>query len=101
MDLEAVVRVETDSSAAAGITQMLDAGRVRHLEVKDLWIQEEVRSHELKISRVKSEDNPADMLTKFLDPERHQKLIKLLPLSVPGTRRGVANSVALGVVCSL
>ena len=48
MDLEAVVRVQTDSSAAAGITQRLGAGRVRHLEVKDVWIQEKVRSHELR-----------------------------------------------------
>ena len=35
------------------------------------------------------------------DPERHHKLIKVHPLSVPGTRRGVANSVALEMVCSL
>ena len=74
---------------------------MRHLEVKDLKIQENVRSHELKVSRVKSEDTRADLLTKFFDPERHHKLIKLLPLSVPGTRREVANSVALLVVCSL
>ena len=74
---------------------------MRHLEGKDLLIQEKVRSHELKVSRVKSEDTRADLLTKFFDPERHHKLIKLLPLSVPGTRREVANSVALLVVCSL
>ena len=34
----AAVAVGTDSRAAAGITQWLGAGRVRHLEVKDLWI---------------------------------------------------------------
>ena len=74
---------------------------MRHLEVKDLLIQEKIRSHELKVSRVKPEDTRAELLTKFLDPERHQKLIKLLPPSVPGTRREVANSVVLVVVCSL
>ena len=70
-------------------------------KVKVLWIQEKVSSHELKVSRVKSEDNRADLLTKFLDPDRHYKLIKLLALSVPGTKREMAKSVALGVVCSL
>ena len=50
---------------------------------------------------MKSEDDGADLLTKFLDPGRHHKWIKLLPLSVPGTRCEMANSVALGVVCSL
>ena len=67
LELRAVVRVGTDSSAAAGGTQRLGAGRVTHLEVKGLWIQEKVRSHELKISRAKSEDNRADLLTKVLD----------------------------------
>ena len=50
---------------------------------------------------MKSEDNRADLLTKFLDRERPHKLINLHPLSVPGTRREMANSVALTVVCSL
>ena len=99
-ELKAIVRVGTDSSAIAGITQRVCAERVRHLEVKVLWIQEKVRSHELQISRVKSEDNRTDLLKRLLDPERHHKLIELLPLSMPGTRR-VANSGALGVVCSL
>ena len=36
MELKSVVRVGRDSSAAAGITQMLGAGRVRDLEVKEI-----------------------------------------------------------------
>ena len=85
------------SSALAGITQRLGAGRVRHLEVKEMWIQE--RTQDLA-SEVR-EDNRADVLTNFVDPDRHHKLMELLPPSVPGTRREVANSVALRVVCSL
>ena len=105
MELKAGVSVGTDLSAAARITQRLGAGRVRRLEVKDLWIQEEVRSHELKVSRVKSEDSRADVLTKFLDPDRYRKLIKPLPLCVPGIRCEMAvksekqlRSVASGVL---
>ena len=76
MELKAVVQVGRDSSAAAGITPRVGAVRVRHLEVKDLWMQEKIRSHELKISREKSENNRADFLREFLDPDRHHKLIK-------------------------
>ena len=102
IELKATVRVETDSTAAPGITQRLGAVWVRHLEVKDLGIQEKFWSHELRISREKSEDTGADLLTMFLDSERQHKLVKLLPLRVPGTKRRVANSVALTVVlCSL
>ena len=57
LGLKATVRVETDSSAAAGITQRLGAGRVRHLEAEVLWIHEKVKSHELKVSRVMSKGN--------------------------------------------
>ena len=95
-----MVRVGTDSSAAAGITQRLGFGRVRHLEVQDLWKQVKVRSHELEISRVKSEDKRADLLIKFVHREQHHKLI-MQPLSVSRTSCGLAYSVASGVVCSL
>ena len=49
--------------------------RAGELEVKDLWTPEKVKSHELRISFVMSEDNRAELLTKFLEPERHEKLI--------------------------
>ena len=63
--------------------------------------KKKVRWHELKVSRVRSEDHRADLKTKFLGPFRHHKLVKLLPLSVPRTRREMASTVALRVVCSL
>ena len=34
------------------------------------------RPHEPKVSRKKSEDYRADLFTKFLEPDRHHKLIK-------------------------
>ena len=77
-------------------TQRLGAERVRHLKVRDLWISEKVSSYKFKISQVKSEDNRADLLTKYLDPERHHKLITLLPLRVPGTKREVAKISSVG-----
>ena len=52
-----------------------------------------MRSHEPKATKAKSEDNRGDRMTKFLDPGRHHKLLKMLPLSVPGTRRSMAASV--------
>ena len=45
------MRVGTGSSAASGITWRLGACHVRHVEAKDLWIQEKVTSHELKVTK--------------------------------------------------
>jgi len=102
MGTEVKVIVGSDSSAAAGISQRLGAGRVRHLEAKDLWIQEKVRSHELKVIKVGTEKNRADLMTKFLDPARHAELIALLPLSVPGTRRSMGHTAArVAMACVL
>ena len=71
------------------------------MEVKDLWIGEKVRAHELRITKVRTEDIQDDLQTKFLDPEGYRKLMKLLPPGVSGTSRGLPNLVTLEVVCSL
>ena len=39
---------------------------MRHMEVKWLWLQEEVRRGRVKVSKVLGTQNPADVLTKFM-----------------------------------
>jgi hypothetical protein len=56
----------TDSSAAVGICRRAGIGRVRHLAVGQLWIQELVRECAVELYKVKGELNPADLLTKPL-----------------------------------
>jgi hypothetical protein len=76
---------------------------VRRWEAKDLWIQERVRSHELVVTKIAGSTNRADLLTKFLEPARHHELLKLLPLSMPGTRRdgmAVAAAVTIAMMMS-
>ena len=53
-----------DSSAAKGIASRMGLGRVRHLEVRFLWLQEVVRKGRVIIKKVAGERNPADILTK-------------------------------------
>ena len=42
---------------------------MRHIEVRDLWLQEEVRKGAVKVDKVRGEENPADLMTKFV---RHE-----------------------------
>ena len=63
--------------------------------------REKVRAHELSITKVMTDDIRDDLLTRFFDPTGNHKLMKLLPLGVPVTRRGWAISVTLEVICSL
>ena len=66
LGLELHVSLCTDSSAAVGICRRAGIGRVRHLAVGQLWVQELVRDEAVALYKVKGELNPADLLTKPL-----------------------------------
>ena len=55
--------LRTDASAAVGVIQRQGAGKVKHLQVKQLWVQELERSKEIAIKKVSREVNWSDMLT--------------------------------------
>ena len=67
------VKVLTDSSAAKSIASRKGAGRVRHIEVRELWVQEKVNRGELTIAKIKGKDNVADGLTKHVDRAKMEK----------------------------
>ena len=56
------LRIHSDSSAAIGIYRRRGLGRVRHIAVGDLWIQEKLRDGELDLVKVLGSENPADVL---------------------------------------
>ena len=64
----------TDSSAAMGISNRRGLGKVRHIELNQLWLQETVNSKEIEMRKMKGEDNVADALTKHLDQRRRREL---------------------------
>ena len=66
--------VHTDSSAAKGIAHRVGLGKLRHLDVQLLWIQDRVRRGDFKVVKVPGSSNPADLMTKFLTEERIQYL---------------------------
>ena len=59
----------TDASAAKCIAMREGLGKSRHVEVAQLWVQEEVRNGEVKMTKIKGTDNPADILTKHVSSE--------------------------------
>ena len=61
--------VYSDSAAALGIATRTGLGKVRHIRVQYLWLQERVAEGELRVRKVAGEANPADLLTKGLAQE--------------------------------
>ena len=60
-------RIDSDASAAIGIVQRHGLGKLRHINVQYLWLQDKVRMKELEVKKVPGQDNPADLMTKYLD----------------------------------
>ena len=60
-------RTSTDSSATLGISERRGLGKVRHIELNQLWIQDKVISGDIEVRKVRGEDNNADALTKHVD----------------------------------
>ena len=73
LEMSVEIRVNTDSSAAKSISPRKGAGRVRHIEVRELWVQEKVSRGDLSIKKVKGEENVADGLTKHVDRPKMEK----------------------------
>ena len=73
------MRVWTDSTASIGICKRQGLGKVRHLAVQDLWVQQRVRAGDFQLYKIPGERNPADLFTKFgLPPDRMEMLLQLL-----------------------
>ena len=49
---------------------------MRHIEVRELWIQDRVAKGELKIVKVKGEESVADGLTKHVDRQKMEQYMK-------------------------
>ena len=39
---------------------------MRHIDIRDLWLQKEARDSKIRILKVPGEQNPADLMTKIL-----------------------------------
>ena len=76
MSLKAAVFV--DSSAALAVTQRKGCGKLRHVRIGHLWIQQLTEDQEVLFKKVPGSENPADAMTKNLTGSRLHELVSLL-----------------------
>ena len=67
MGIKVDITVEIDATAAIGIIHRRGLGKVRHLDVQELWCQEAVKTGLFKVRKVDGHSNTADLMTKPLD----------------------------------
>lgn len=86
MGIEVGGEVYADSSAALGIVQRTGNGKVRHLRVQALWVQEVRCSRRLGYKKVLGTRNPADVLTKHVPKELLNTHLLVVGVDVRGGR---------------
>ena len=67
------VVIKCDASAAVGIVVRRGLGKLRHIDLTQLWLQEKVAQKAMKVIKVKTGENRSDALTKYLARQEIQK----------------------------
>ena len=67
-----------DSSVARSISIRAGIGRVKHLEVKQLWSQERVADGSRVVHKIPMKQNPADTLTHKCTAEELENFLRKL-----------------------
>ena len=70
--------VFVDSSAAIGVVHRKGNGKLRHVRVGLLWIQEKVEDGEVDVKKILGDANPADLLTKNVPAAKVEKSMELI-----------------------
>ena len=70
--------VFVDSSAAIGVVHRKGNGKLRHVRVGLLWIQEKVEEGEVDVKKIIGDDNPADLLAKNVPAAKVEKFMELI-----------------------
>ena len=101
LGVELTPEVHADSSAAIGICNRCGIGKVRHLAVAQLWVQDLVRSKACRLHKVLGTENPADLMTKPLPRSEIDAHLGRLGLSRAIGRAGTAPRADVAVDTTL
>ena len=74
-------------------------GRVRHLDVEDLWVPAKVRDGHVDLLKVAGVDNPADILTKYTSSEILNKMLAKLNMTFMDGRSPAAPELPPETKC--
>ena len=88
------LRIHSDATAAIGIARRRGMGKIRHLDTTDLWVQEVIRSGRVELVKVLGTENPADILTKYIERPLLQKMLAKMGMVQMEGRAACAPAIA-------
>ena len=94
MGIETRIVINTDASAAKGIAPQKGLGKVRHIEVNQLWLQDKVGKGEIEVRKISGGSNIADALTKHVESDKIKRHIISIIVQVRNDRHSLMPRVA-------
>ena len=91
--------LHTDASAAIGIVRRAGLGKLRHLNVRYLRLQDHLRSGHMDLHKVAGVANAADLVTKHLGPGKAKDHLEAIGVKIEGGR--AMNAPTLNFVCRI
>ena len=85
----------TDAKGAEHILHRHGIGRMKHIDVAHLWLQDEVKSDRLRVRRIKNDHNLADIGTKALSSRIIRKLATAM--GYVGTQESLESGGVMGL----
>ena len=91
------IRLRLDSSAAKAVCQRIGVGRIRHLEVRSLWLQGKVKDKQIVVYKQDGETNIGDIGTKNLAGPRFKWMREQIGRVMLGDTSNVQEAKAVRV----
>ena len=76
------IHLFTDSNAAKSLVSRRGLGKMKPLEIWDLWLQRQVGLGKVIVNKVDGPRNPADLMTKFLKRWEIELRLKLMGIRI-------------------
>ena len=87
-------RVFADSNAALGVVHRKGAGKLRHIRVQMLWVQDAREKGQIDDMKIGGVNNPGDLMTKYLS--KNTMISQLTALSMELREGRAAAGLAIG-----
>ena len=87
------IELNSDASAAIGISNRVGSGKIRHIEVTQLWLQDKVSSKVIVFNKVGTDDNLVDALTKGADANSIAKHVDGVSIELLQDRHALAPTL--------
>ena len=87
------ITLHTDADVARNFVHKRGVGKMKHIDVRLCWLQEEMTDNTFKCKRVDRAVNAADMLTKTPNKQELDKFLPMMGLWPLGVARGACELV--------